>query len=262
VAEVNNKKALRVLLEHIKALSLRFFIVGSGTNILFSDQGFDGVVIKLTGSFDEIVFQSGGITCGGGAEMSTVLKMAAENSYGGLEFMAGIPGTVGGAVMGNAGMKDKWISESIEEVEVMDSDGETKVLKREAIVFYYRKSALGRYIILNVKFRLEKGDRTEILKNMYNIIEEKKQKQPLMYPNAGCIFKNPSESVFAGKLIDEAGLKGLSVGGAKISERHANFIVNTGAASSGDVLRLIEKIKTTVKHKYDVDLDVEIKVVM
>jgi len=249
------------LLEYIAAEKQNFFVIGGGTNVLFSDEGFKGIIIKLTGAFEDMYLHSGLAYCGAGVNMATAVQMLAENSYRGLEFMSGIPGSIGGAVYGNAGTKDRWISESVHEIEVMDYSGVVKTLPAENIVFYYRKSGLSRYIILSVKFKITKGEKSEIAKSISSVIAEKKASQPLMFPNVGCIFRNPQEGVSAGKLIDEAGMKGITEGGAKISEHHANFIVNAGNARSLDVLKLIEKVRATVKEKSGINLMPEIKVV-
>ncbi|AKL98305.1 UDP-N-acetylmuramate dehydrogenase [Endomicrobium proavitum] len=255
--EIPTEKALLVFLQNIGEEN--FFILGGATNILFSDNGYRGAIVKLTEEFAQFSIKGNAVTCGAGASLPLVVKAAAENNLSGFESLAGIPGTVGGAVLGNAGSAAKWISNSVESVEVF-RNAKKELLKREEIVFEYRSSNLKNVVITKINFTLKKAAGNDILKEISESINRRAQSQPLNTPNAGCIFKNPKDAS-AGKLIDESGLKGKSYGGAKISEIHANFIVNTGAAKADDVLYLAELAKKTVKEKFNINLEYEIKII-
>jgi UDP-N-acetylmuramate dehydrogenase len=189
---------------------------------------------------------------------SDVLKTTLENDLTGLEYMAGIPGTVGGAVYGNTGSKDEWISAAIKTVEVY-KNLKKELINKEKIAFDYRKSGLENCIISKVNFSLKKDTRNDSLKEISRNIQKRLEAQPLNMPNAGSIFKNP-DGFSAGKLIEEAGLKGKRVGGAQISKLHGNFIVNTGGAFAKDVLTLIDLVKERIKEKFSINLETEIKI--
>lgn len=245
-----------------------FFILGGGTNILFSDSGYRGIIVKLVGEFEKFSINankgdSAELSCGGGAHTAAVVRAAAENGLSGLECCAGIPGTIGGAVFGNAGTKDRWIGDVLESAEIFikNSSGvyEKRVLKGCEIPFEYRTSGLEDCIISKLDFTLKKEAENDILKEIFESIEKRKKSQPLNFPNAGCIFKNPG-GLSAGKLIDDAGLKGKKKGGAEISEVHANFIVNNGNAKASDILDLVYCARKTVKEKFNIDLELEIKI--
>ena len=257
--EIPNEAALMEFLKIARAGGVKYFVLGGGTNVLFDDAGYRGAIIKLAGDFEKFEISGEEIFSGAGASLAAVLKAAAENGLSGLECVAGIPGTVGGAVFGNAGQKDVWISKAIKSVEIIDGLGK-KVLKSDEIPFGYRKSGLENNIIIKINFLLKKEAGNGILKDILESVKERLKNQPLSMPNAGCVFKNPA-GFSAGKLIDDAGLKNASIGGAKISEIHANFIVNTGGAKSKDVLGLIELAQKTVKEKFNIDLETEIKTV-
>ncbi|MDR0822789.1 MAG: UDP-N-acetylmuramate dehydrogenase, partial [Endomicrobium sp.] len=234
------------------------FILGGGTNVLFSDDGFRGIVLKLSGEFKEFVFDGQKLSCGAAALLPLIVKEAAQKALSGLEYCSGIPGTVGGAVFGNAGSANESISQVIESVEIF-KNGKTKILDKSELDFQYRKSGIAA-IITKINFSLKNDVKNDILAALSQNIEKRKKTQPVNQPNAGCVFKNP-KGFSAGKLIDEAGLKGKSIGGAQISPIHANFIVNKGGAKADDVLRLIEIVKTEIKKKFNIDLETEIRVV-
>ncbi len=240
--------------------------IGGGTNVLISDKGIRGVVLNLEHGLCGIKTKRERITCGAGALLSKLLKQASKEELTGLEFAVGIPGTVGGAVGMNAGTKEirnlEYISigDLVESVKVIDMNGNVSELRKDDLCFEYRKSNLSEYIILEIKLKLKTGSKKEINDRISRLLEHKKSTQVLDIPSAGCIFKNP-DGHSAGKLIDEAGLKGLAIGDAQISEKHANFIVNNGNASAQDVLNLIKKIKLTVFEKTGVKLEEEIKII-
>jgi UDP-N-acetylmuramate dehydrogenase len=252
LVEIPNLKALILLTNSVRE---KLFLIGGATNILFHDEGFRGVVFKLAGEFKDFIFDDCHLTCGAAALLPTIINESAKRGLSGFEhFAAGIPGTIGGAVFGNAGNAQRGICELIESIEILE-DGERKVLNKADLRFSYRHSGiLG--IVLRVSFALQKGSKEEILKTIAENIAKRSQSQP-KEPNIGCIFKNP-KGFSAGALIDKAGLKGKRIGGAQISDVHGNFIVNKGGASAADVGALMDIIKTTIKEKFSLELETEI----
>lgn len=250
------------VLESCKNNNVRTLIIGNGSNLLVSDNGFDGVVIRLTGSMNEIKYLGNGvIECQAGATLASLCKAALEHSLTGLEFAYGIPGTVGGAVFMNAGayggeMKDAILSTRHIKLDDL-SFGE---FSWDELDLSYRHSAYsdGGYLILGACFNLMKGEKEEIRAKMDDYLGRRNDKQPLDLPSAGSVFKRP-EGNFAGALIEQCNLKGYTIGGAKVSEKHAGFIVNVGKATASDVLSLIDYIQKTVKEKTGVLLEPEVK---
>ena len=241
-------------------------VFGKGTNLLISDKGIRGVVLNLEHGFSDINIKGEYVICEAGALLSRVLKQTAQAELTGLEFAAGIPGTVGGAVCTNAGTKEirniEYVSigNLVESVKIIDMNGNVSELRKENLCFEYRKSNLSEYIILEVKLKLKRGKEKEINDRISGLLERKKSTQVLDMPSAGCIFKNP-DGHSAGRLIDEAGLKGFAIGDAQVSIKHANFIVNNDNASAQNVLELIKKIKLTVFKKTGIRLEEEIKII-
>ncbi|MDR1662865.1 MAG: UDP-N-acetylmuramate dehydrogenase [Endomicrobium sp.] len=255
--EIPNEEALSLFIKIMGNDS--FYVLGVGTNVLFSDNGYRGIVISLTGKLKEIIVSGEEIFCGSGALLSDVLNTALKNNLIGLEFVSGIPGSVGGAVYGNAGLRDKWIDSVIKEVGVYI--GSKKVwLKRKQIDFSYRKSSLENSIISDVCFSLKKTTKNDSLAVVFKSVQRRLKTQPLNFPNAGSIFKNP-KGFSVGKLIDEVGLKGVCVGGAQISEIHGNFIVNIERALAKDVLALISLIEEKIYKQFNIKLETEIKII-
>ena len=247
-AFVASKEELLEAFSFAKESKLPIFIIGEGSNVLVSDNGFKGVVIKLE------LNQINDSSVGAGVPLRNLVLEAKTLNLGGLEWAVGIPGTVGGAVFGNAGAFKHSISEVIEEVEVFDGE-EIKILKNSECGFGYRESIFKNnpnYIILGIKIRLNGGFDLEIMQDCFN-----KRNNPKGY-SIGSIFKNP-EGYSAGKLIESCGLKGKQIGGAIISKEHANWIINIGKASSDDVEKLISLMKTEVKKKFNIDLIEEIR---
>jgi UDP-N-acetylmuramate dehydrogenase len=255
--EIPNEEALSLFLKTVGNDS--FYILGGGTNVLFSDDGYRGIVISLTGRLKKIVVNGEEIFCGGGALLSSVLNTALKNNLIGLEFVSGIPGSVGGAVYGNAGLRDKWIDSVIKKVGVY-TDSKKVWLKREQIDFSYRKSSLENSVISDVCFSLKKAAENDSLATVFKSVQRRLKNQPLSFPNAGSIFKNP-KGFSVGKFIEEIGLKGVSVGGAQISEIHGNFIVNIERASAKDVLALISLIEEKIYKQFSIKLETEIKII-
>ncbi|SKA98466.1 UDP-N-acetylmuramate dehydrogenase [Caloramator quimbayensis] len=249
--------AIKLFKEH----NIPFFIMGNGTNIVVRDGGFKGAVIKLT-SLNNISVEGNKIKAQSGAFLSNVSMEALKNSLKGMEFASGIPGTVGGAVTMNAGAYGPEIKDVIESAVLCDYDGNLFCFNRDELELSYRHSIVqsGNYIVLEAVFALEKGDSTAIRSRMEELNRRRADKQPLNYPSAGSTFKRP-EGYFAGKLIEDAGLKGYSIGGAKVSEKHAGFIINYNNATAKDIIELIKKVQEIVNEKFGVLLEPEIKII-
>jgi UDP-N-acetylmuramate dehydrogenase len=253
--KIPNEESLCLLLKHIKFKN--FYIIGSGTNVLFPDYGYNGVVISLVDKFKYCYIKQNEVLCGSGSYLIDIIKCTLMNNLTGLEFASGIPGTVGGATYGNAGTHTKWISSVISGIEIYTESLQKKYIDRKHINFAYRTSALSSCIITKILLKLNKSKNKPSYKNW---IYGKIRTQPAKYPNAGSIFKNPI-GISAGQLIELANLKGLCIGKAKISEIHGNVIINTGGASANDVLLLIELIKMKIKKKFNINLETEIKII-
>ncbi len=251
------------ILSILKENHIDITILGNGTNVLFGDAGIRGAVIYIGEKSDGVDIKDNIIYANAGELLNKAAKLACENSLGGLEFAAGIPGTVGGAVLMNAGAFGGEIADWIDRVSFMDIDtGEKRSLSGRECEFSYRDSIFmrERYIVLEIAMKLVPRDRNRILEVMENCVNSRKAKQPLDYPSAGSTFKRP-KGYFAGKLIEESGLQGATVGGAMVSEKHAGFIINYNNATASDVLNLMEKVQTAVYKKFGVELQREVKLI-
>lgn len=250
--------ALIYAVKKCNELEIPYFILGNGSNLLVSDGGIEGAVISLSG-INGISSDGEKITCGAGAMLSSVCLKALSLSLTGLEFAYGIPGTAGGALYMNAGAYGGQMADVIESAECLTALGEIKTLKKEDMRLGYRSSVFknGGLIIISLTLALKKGDKTEIKTEMDDLLNRRKQKQPLEYPSAGSTFKRP-EGYFAGALIEKNGLKGLTVGGAQVSEKHAGFVINRGGATAADVKALIGKIQKKVFENDGVMLEPEV----
>lgn len=239
---------------------LPYFILGNGSNLLVSDQGYRGVVIQLWKNVSDILVEGCRIRAKAGASLAKIAGKALEEGLTGMEFAAGIPGTLGGAVVMNAGAYGGEMKDILQEALVMDEQGEIFTLKKEELHLGYRTSIIKEkgYIVLAAALELKPGDRKEIKEKMDELKQRRVEKQPLDMPSAGSTFKRP-EGYFAGKLIMDAGLRGFSVGGAQISEKHCGFVVNTGKATANDVLTLIREVQKRVRDKFGVELETEVK---
>lgn len=243
---------------------LPLFVLGRGSNLLVKDQGIKGIVLKTSPGLNHLEFNGEWVRVGAGISLPYLAKAACENGLSGLEFIAGVPGTVGGAIVMNAGAAGHSLDELVSTVKVMDLSGEIKELFPADLEFGYRRSCLQQQdlIVLETELRLRKSNREEIRETMDTLLKNRKKTQPLSFPNAGSIFKNPGDSLGpAGRLIDLAGAKGMRVGDAQVSELHANFIVNLGTAKASHVLKLMEEIQKIVKNKFGVFLEPEVKIV-
>ncbi len=258
--EANNSKEILSLFILSKKEKTPLFVLGGGSNVLFYDRGFRGIVVKLSGEFKEYSFNGETLVTGAGASSAAVLKAAASNELSGLECLAGVPGTIGGAIVGNAGTKDEWIGSIVESVEAINEEGQAVEIPKEKIDFSYRDSSLKKLIIIKAKINLKKSPKNDIFNKIENNISAREKSQPLGSWNAGSVFKNP-DGFSAGKLIEEAGLKGLQFGGAKVSEKHGNFILNVDNAKASDVLELIKVIREKVNKKFNINLELEIKLI-
>ena len=242
-------------------LGERVVTVGNCSNIIFSDSGFDGAVI-ITAGVKGLALRSGVITAACGETLSSLARFAANNSRTGLEFCFGIPGTVGGGIYMNAGAYGGEMSQCVTECLVLDENLEEKTIPAGDLGFGYRKSAVAEkgYILLSASFSPSSGDREEIFARMDSLMSRRKASQPLEYPSCGSTFKRP-EGHFAGALIEQCGLKGVAVGGAEVSEKHAGFIINKNNATASDVLALIKLVTDTVLEKTGVLLEPEVKII-
>lgn len=258
---VNSIDNLKIILNYINTQNIPFFILGNGTNVLASDEGFRGIVINSTKIKDKLFIANNNIiTCSSGVSLAKVCVFALKNSLSGLEFAWGIPGSCGGALFMNAGAYGSDMSDIILEGSHIKDDGVEEILGKDKLNLTYRKSYYTDkpFIITSIKMQLKNENPTIIRSKMYENILKRKTKQPLEFPNAGSIFKRP-EGYYAGTLIEQCGLKGKKVGGAMVSPKHAGFIVNTGNATSNDVCNLVNLIKETVYKKTGVTLECEIK---
>lgn len=243
-----------------RGLGIRPFFMGNGSNLLVADDGWEGFIIKAQAGLDALEADGETITAGSGALLVKLANFAWERGLTGLEFAHGIPGSVGGAVTMNAGAYDGEMRQVCIETTVLTPEGEVETVAGEAQRFSYRHSAFsdGTRMILGAKFRLQRGDPAAIKARMDELMEKRRSKQPLEFPSAGSTFKRP-EGHFAAALIDRCGLKGRSVGGARVSEKHAGFIVNAGGATCGDILVLADLVRETVLRETGVALEMEVR---
>ncbi len=237
-----------------------FYIIGNGSNLLVSDKGYDGVVIQIYQTMDDISVKANCIEVGAGALLSKVANVAKDASLTGLEFASGIPGTIGGALVMNAGAYGGEMKDVVTSVTMLTPQGEIITGNNEFMEFGYRHSVAmeKKYIILGATLCLDNGEKESIKSRMKELAAARKEKQPLEYPSAGSTFKRP-EGYFAGKLIDDAGLRGYQYGGARVSDKHCGFVINVGDATSEDVVNLIEHVKKEVAEQFQVTIEPEVK---
>lgn len=237
-----------------------FFIMGNGSNLLVSDEGFRGMILHTGGMLKDISVEGDVIYAQAGALLSTVAKTALEHGLAGMEFAAGIPGTLGGAVCMNAGAYGGEMKDILLDAEVLTQEGERLVLPVEELNLSYRHSVIfeKNYVVLAAHIRLSRGDTAEIKNRMNELAGARRDKQPLEYPSAGSTFKRP-EGYFAGKLIQDAGLKGYTVGGAQVSEKHSGFVINRGGATAEEVRFLIRQVQQKVRSQFGVELEPEVR---
>jgi UDP-N-acetylmuramate dehydrogenase len=259
-AEPRSIDELQTLVRRAAAEGLPIRVLGGGSNLLVRDDGVPGLVLRLSApAFHHIEAAKQIVTAGGGARLGHVVSTAVRSGLAGLETLVGIPGTIGGALHGNAGSHGGDIGQWTCQADVMTREGEIIQRSRDELVFAYRHSSLDELVILQAQFQLETEDPQELTKRMQKQWIVKKAGQPLAHQSAGCIFKNP-RGISAGMLIDQAGLKGTRIGGAEVSDRHANFIVVDREASSHDVLQLIDLMRSRVAEQLGVELELEIEI--
>ena len=256
----SNVEQLAETVKICKENSIPYYIIGNGSNLLVKDGGIRGVVIELTG-LNKIQSKGNFIKAEAGVLLKDVSDKAVENSLTGFEFACGIPGSVGGAVFMNAGAYNGEINNVILEAEVLDADGYIIVLNKDKLELGYRTSKVmqEKLIVVSAIFQLELGDKDAIQERVDELTRKREEKQPLEYPSAGSTFKRP-EGYFAGKLIQDAGLKGYSVGGAAVSEKHSGFVINKGGATAKDILDLIKHIQEEVLNQFGVELHPEVRI--
>lgn len=255
----NLQKTMKLIRKH----NIKWRAIGRGSNLLVSDQGMDGVVIKLGTGLDQLEVNDTVVRVGGGASLVSFTTIICKKGLSGLEFAGGIPGSVGGAVYMNAGAHGSDISKILIKAHILFPDGTMEWLSNEEMEFSYRTSVLQRKrpgVVVEAIFGLEKGERETIVAQMQKNKDYRKTTQPWNYPCAGSIFRNPLPN-YAGQLIESAGLKGFSIGGAKVSEMHGNFIVNSGKATAQDVEDLIQYIKNKIFELYEVKLETEVEII-
>lgn len=254
-------KSLKDVIKLFRENDIPFYIFGNGSNMLVSDRGIEGAVIHIGNGFSSIEVKENKITSGAGAILSAVSNAALENSLTGFEFASGIPGSFGGAVFMNAGAYGSEIKNVIKSVLVLNENLELEELSKDRLELGYRSSIFQKnnYIILGGTIELETGNKDNILSEMNELNAKRREKQPLNFASAGSTFKRP-EGYFAGKLIEDSGLKGKKIGGAQVSEKHAGFIVNTGTATTDDIINLMDFCKKTVYEKFGVMIEPEVRI--
>lgn len=240
--------------------NINYYIVGNGSNLLVSDEGYRGVIINLFNNFSDITVKDDIITANAGALLGKIGHVALDNGLKGFEFATGIPGTLGGAVVMNAGAYGGEMKDVLVSATVLTKDGDIITLSNEELELSYRSSIIEKngYIVLSADIKLSKGDKDEIKALISELATRRRDKQPLEYPSAGSTFKRPKDN-FAGKLIMDAGLRGYSVGGAMVSEKHCGFVINKGNATCKDVIELTDNVKQKVKEQFGIELELEVK---
>lgn len=256
---IGDEEQLARLVAYFYQLRQPYLVIGNGSNLLVSDRGYRGIVLLIGGEMGAITLQDGYMSVQAGALLSRAAAEAAKNSLSGLEFAAGIPGSVGGAIVMNAGAYDGEMSQVVESVTVLNEQGERMVLDRDTMEFGYRTSIIRNrpFIVLSALLKLAPGDKEQILFRMEELNGRRRAKQPLEYASAGSTFKRP-EGFYAGKLIMDAGMRGCRIGGAQVSEKHCGFIVNLGNATAEDINELISEVQERVKERFHVELEPEV----
>ena len=256
----SSSEEVKGILEICKEESLQYFILGNGSNLLVSDEGYRCVIIQLYRNYGGLTVEGTEIRAGAGVLLSQIAAAARNESLTGFEFAGGIPGTLGGAVVMNAGAYGGELKDVLKEAVVMDREGNIFTVPVEKLAMGYRTSLVktAGYLVLEVVISLKKGSQEEIRDTMKDLADRRISKQPLEYPSAGSTFKRP-EGYFAGKLIMDAGLRGYQVGGAQVSEKHCGFVINKGNATAADVCRLMADVQAKVQEQFGVTLEPEVK---
>lgn len=257
--ELKSEQEFRDVLTLLHAEEEDYFIVGNGSNLLISDTGYDGTILHPSKEFDDVRVEGERLICESGATLAAIARTALENELTGFEFAAGIPGSLGGAIVMNAGAYDGEMKQVVESVRLVTPEGEIITKSCEDMKFSYRHSILkeASYFVLSVTFKLEKGNQEQIKARMDELAAKRREKQPLEYPSAGSTFKRP-EGYFAAKLIQDAGLRGFQVGGAQVSEKHCGFVINKENATAQDINELMKQVQQRVKDVFGVMLEPEV----
>lgn len=256
---MENPHQLKEVQNYLQKLGMPYYILGNGSNLLVSDEGYRGVILEIADKMNTIRVEGNSIIAQAGALMSKIAHVAYEHGLTGFEFAAGIPGTIGGGVVMNAGAYGGELKYVVTTVEVLDQNGEFLSLDNQTMEFGYRTSILKKhpFIVTEVRMELQEGCKDEIKATMDDLAAKRREKQPLEYPSAGSTFKRP-EGHFTGKLIMDAGLRGYQVGGAQVSEKHCGFVINKGEATAADVKQLVADVQQEVKKQFDVELEPEV----
>ena len=254
------KEEIKAIIECCKSADMPYYILGNGSNLLVSDKGYEGVVIQIFKNMNQITLDGETITAQAGAILSSVANKALEAELTGFEFAAGIPGTLGGACVMNAGAYGGEMKDVLVNVVVLTQDGDFLTIPVEELELGYRTSVIAKknYVVLEATIKLTKGDKEAIKARMDELKVQRTTKQPLEYPSAGSTFKRPVGH-FAGKLIQDAGLRGFQVGGAQVSEKHCGFVINKDQATAADVAELMKQVSAIVKEQFGVELEAEVK---
>ncbi len=257
--QIETVEQLKGILSYLQQLELPYFVLGNGSNLLVSDKGFSGVVLEIADKMSDVRVEGNCLIAQAGAPMSKIARAAYENGLTGFEFAAGIPGTIGGGVVMNAGAYGGELKQVVTKVTVVDKKGDLLDLDNGTMEFGYRTSVIKNhpFIVTQVCIQLKQGNKEEIKAVMDDLAAKRREKQPLDYPSAGSTFKRP-EGYFAGKLIMDAGLRGYRVGDAQVSEKHCGFVINRGAATATEVKQLMSHVQSKVKEQFGVDLEPEV----
>lgn len=257
--EVENAAQISKLQRYLRQVEYPFLVMGNGSNLLVCDKGYQGIVLLIGRKMSEIKVEGSRICAQAGASMAQIAAAAWKNSLTGMEFASGIPGTIGGGVVMNAGAYGGELAQVVREVQVVSADGEEMCLDNETMEFGYRKSILRRmpFTVTEVTLELQPGNEAEIKAKMDELAVKRREKQPLEYPSAGSTFKRP-ERYYAGELIMKAGMRGFQIGGARVSDKHCGFVINTGNATAADVMDVICEVQARVKERFGVELEPEV----
>lgn len=263
LVEPANEGQLIHALNVLRQEKANYMVLGNGSNVLVKDGGYRGVIVRIGTSLSKIDIEDDTLTCGAGALLSVVARVALNEELTGFEFASGIPGSIGGAVFMNAGAYGGEMKHIVESARIFEvKTGVIKEVTVDELDLSYRHSAIQATgdVVLSVKIRLQKGEREAISAQMKELREKRNTKQPVQYPSAGSFFKRP-EGYFAGKLVQDAGLKGVSVGGAQVSELHSGFVINTGNATATDICQLMVLVQNTVYDKFGVKMEPEVRII-
>lgn len=263
MVEPNTTEQLSYILRKLTSEGIRHIVIGNGSNVIFDDEGYDGVVVRLGIGFADVVIDGAQLTAGAANRLSSVAKTAARKGLSGLEFASGIPGSLGGGIFMNAGAYGGEMKDIVKSVTAVSSDGmKVRTFQADDMKMSYRHSILQEngYIATSIVMTLKKGDPEEISARMAELMKQRNEKQPVSYPSAGSFFKRP-DGYFVGKLVQDAGLKGASIGGAQVSELHSGFIINTGDATTADILELMRMVQDKVYSQFGVRLEPEVRII-